>query len=132
MVLRVGRAFEAVGDVVGLAVAGVGQRHGGRARALAGTAEQQNLPVRSHALVAQGGHEVGMDLHLRIDLPGQEDRLLAELLQVRHTDELPFRHGPHVDQHGFRLRLQDLEGLRRGQVASIGGIAHFQSPSLPA
>jgi len=112
-------AFEAFGDVVAAAVAGVGEGPGGGGGALAGAAQQREGLVRGHALGFEFLAEDGVEVHFGEHLPLHRDHVLAEVGEVGGADVLPFGVGAHVHQDGVGVLGEQLPRLLRVDVAGV-------------
>src|SRR5712675_2889464 len=120
--LVVERTFKSVLDVEAGAVACLRQRNRCGARACARAAEQKQGragPVTGpferihdllHECAVRGWREV---------LPFAQHRLTLQRCQIRYPDEIPFRHGAHVDELCGRLAREPLPGLPRGKITRI-------------
>src|SRR5690606_34406322 len=108
-------AFEAVGDIDGLAEAGGFQGFGGRGRALAAAADQDDRPVggvaRQHADLA---HEVRIQVPFGAILPGDVVRA------HRVADEIEFGVAAAVDEQGLGVLCEEAAGLARKHFLHLG------------
>jgi len=123
MAFAIDIAFKAASDIEGLFVTGRRQRNGRGAAARARTAQQQHGIGLGGARSAQRlgcfRKETGILRASGKTLPFDAMDPAAQVFQVGQADEIPFCHGPHVDQLGLGVALQAVPSLGGADIAGI-------------